>query len=149
VKNFCQEGRKIAEIVEKDGRMAVNRLQTAGKEAIEKRFGQKSAAKSDPLLIKKYVNGRFYDTVNKKYLKKADLVKLVEKGTAIRVIYTKTGRNVTRSVLAGLNVEKQTGKKMRLSIDDVANRLKENQKRVREAFERQLDSVRKAIKLPA
>ena len=149
VDEVIQIGREMVEGLEKDGRMVIDRLQATGKDAVEKLSGKKRTAKAQPLLIKKYVNGRFYDTVNKKYLKKDDLARLVKKQADIRIIYTKTGRNITRAVLSGLAVESQNGKKALLSIDEVANWLKENQKRIREALDRQVDTVRKAIKLPA
>ena len=149
VKGILKDGRKLADILEKDGRMVTDRLQAAGKEALEKFPGQTRVKKAQPLLIKKYVNGRFYDTVNKKYLKKDDLARLVKKRADIRIVYTKTGRNITRSVVSGLAAETKNGKQSRLSVDELANWLKENQKRIREAFDRQVNTVRKAIKLPA
>jgi hypothetical protein len=149
VKDLLQDGRKIAEIVEKDGRMVVDRLQSAGKETFDKHFGRGKSAKTEPVLIKKYVNGRFYDTVNKKYLKKDDLARLVKEGANLRIIYTKTGRNITRMVLSGLTVEPQSDKKAFLLLDEVTDRLKENQERIREAVDRRVDSVRKAIKISA
>ena len=149
VKGLVRDSRKLIGLLEKDGRMAADRLQTAGKETLEKLSGRKRAGKAEPLVIKKYVNGRFYDTVNKKYLKKDDLARLVKKQADIRIIYSKTGRNITRTVVAGLAVDAQGGKKARLSLDEVSSWLKENQTRIRETIDRQVNAVRKAIKLPA
>jgi len=55
------------------------------------------------LKIKKYANGRFFDTVNKKYIKPDDLAKLVKKGEEIKVTLTKTGKDITSTVLAQLS----------------------------------------------
>ena len=149
VDDVIQAGRELMEGLEKDSRRVLDRLQATGKEAIEKLPGRKTAGKQQPLLIKKYVNGRFYDTVNKKYLKKEELARLVKKQADIKIVFTKTGRNITRAVVSGLGVEAKRGQKARLSLDEVASWLKENKGRLQETVDRQVNTVRKAIKLPA
>jgi polyhydroxyalkanoate synthesis regulator protein len=49
-------------------------------------------------IIKTYTNGRFYDTLDKKYLSKDQLTALINKKEAIKVIMHKTGDDVTPSV---------------------------------------------------
>jgi polyhydroxyalkanoate synthesis regulator protein len=51
------------------------------------------------LKLKKYANGQFFDTINKKYITVAKLKEMVQKGEKIQVILTKTGKNITDSVL--------------------------------------------------
>ncbi len=41
--------------------------------------------------IKTYANGRFYDTLNKRYMSKDQLVALVDKKEAIKIIMHNTG----------------------------------------------------------
>jgi hypothetical protein len=149
VDEVVEIGRELMEGLEKDSRMVIDRLQAHGKEALEKFTGRETAGKAQPLLIKKYVNGRFYDTVNKKYLKKEDLARLVKKEAAIKVIYTKTGRNITRAVVASLAADSKGDKSAFLSIDELTSWLKKNQKRIRETIDRQVNTVRKAVKMPA
>jgi polyhydroxyalkanoate synthesis regulator protein len=50
--------------------------------------------------IKKYANGKFYDTLNKKYIPTAALKEMVEKGTKIKVTLRKTGEDITRSIVS-------------------------------------------------
>ena len=49
--------------------------------------------------IKKYANGKFYDTLNKKYISKATLKEMIKKGNDIKVTLIKTGEDITRSVI--------------------------------------------------
>jgi hypothetical protein len=54
------------------------------------------------LTVKKYANGRFYDTVNKRYLTRDQLSQLIEDKIKIRVVLAKTGKDVTKAVVASL-----------------------------------------------
>jgi polyhydroxyalkanoate synthesis regulator phasin len=54
------------------------------------------------LTLKKYANGRLFDTVNKQYMTKDQLSKLVEKKEKVKVILAKTGKDVTKSVVSSL-----------------------------------------------
>jgi polyhydroxyalkanoate synthesis regulator protein len=51
------------------------------------------------LNIKKYANGRFFDTVNKKYIKQEQLTDLIKKGKKMKVTLAKTGKDITASVI--------------------------------------------------
>lgn len=69
------------------------------------------------LHIKKYANGRFFDTENKKYIKQDQLADMIKNGEEIKVTLTKTGKDVTKSVIDQFTVKKtaekakKTGKK--------------------------------------
>lgn len=52
------------------------------------------------LNLKKYANGRFFDTVNKKFIKVEKLGEMIQKGEKIKVTFTKTGKDITDSVIA-------------------------------------------------
>jgi hypothetical protein len=148
VDDFIKGGREVIESLEKDTRLAAEELLASGKKAFEKLPGQAAGKESETLLIKKYVNGRFYDTVNKKYLKKNELARLVRQQKKIKIIFTKTGKDVTRSVVSGLSTETKNGKKAIPAADELVNWIKENQKRAKETIDRQLGNVRKTIKFP-
>jgi polyhydroxyalkanoate synthesis regulator protein len=60
------------------------------------------------LNIKKYANGQFFDTINKKYIKVEKLKELLQKGEKIKVTLAKTGKDITDSVF-----KKRGGKKER------------------------------------
>ena len=51
------------------------------------------------LKIKKYANGQFFDTINKKYIKVATLKEMIQKGEKIKVTLTKTGKDITAAVV--------------------------------------------------
>ena len=59
------------------------------------------------LNIKKYTDGRFFDTVNRKFLKPEQMAELIRKGEEFKVILTKTGKDITDSVIA--EITKKTG----------------------------------------
>ena len=149
VDDFIKGGQGIIEGLEKDTRLVAEELLASGKKAFEKLPGQAADRESETLLIKKYVNGRFYDTVNKKYLKKNELARLVKQQKKIKIIFTKTGKDVTRSVVSGLSTGIKDGKKATPAADELVNWIKENQRRIRKTVDRQLGSVRKMIKFPA
>lgn len=61
--------------------------------------------------IKRYANGQFFDTINKKYIKVAALKEMVEKGEKIKVTLSKTGKDITESVIERFSKKEAAGKK--------------------------------------
>ncbi len=55
--------------------------------------------------IKKYANGRFYDTEAKKYITQPQIRALQKTGKTITIIETKTGKDITVDVMAKLNAK--------------------------------------------
>ena len=51
------------------------------------------------LKLKKYANGQFFDTINKKYIKVEKVKEMIQKGEKIKVTLTKTGKDITTSVI--------------------------------------------------
>ena len=49
--------------------------------------------------LKKYANRRFFDTATKKYIKPEKLAELIKKGEKIHVTLTKTGKDITDTVI--------------------------------------------------
>lgn len=66
------------------------------------------------LNIKKYANGRFFDTDAKKYIKAEKLSEIISNGEEIKVTLTKTGKDITAEVLEQFT-KKQTAKKAKKS----------------------------------
>ncbi|MCG8615518.1 MAG: polyhydroxyalkanoate synthesis regulator DNA-binding domain-containing protein [Desulfobacterales bacterium] len=62
------------------------------------------------LKIKKYANGRFFNTEEKKYIKPEEMAELIKKGEEIKVTLTKTGKDITEKVIAQFT-EKKAEKK--------------------------------------
>lgn len=72
-------------------------------------------------IIKTYTNGRFYDTLNKKYISKENLAALLKKKEEITIIMHNTGSDVTQSVMKRLASLLNTKKESKLNIDNIKN----------------------------
>ena len=62
--------------------------------------------------IKKYANGRFYDTEAKNYLTRSQILDLQKAGKKITIVDTKTGKDITSDVMSRVKAkEKKVAKK--------------------------------------
>lgn len=61
--------------------------------------------------IKKYANGRFYDTVEKNYITRAQISELASAKKKIEVIDTRTGGDITGEILSKASAKDQKAKK--------------------------------------
>lgn len=61
-------------------------------------------------IIKKYANGRLYDTTSKQYLTKNELASLIDKNKKIKVVLAKTGKNITKATVADLDKKNKRAK---------------------------------------
>lgn len=62
--------------------------------------------------IKKYANGRFYDTEAKNYLTRSQILDLQKAGKKITIVDTKTGKDITSDVMSRVKAkEKKAAKK--------------------------------------
>lgn len=102
------------------------------------------------LNIKKYANGRFFDTDKKKYIKAEKLSELVQKGEEIKVTLTKTGEDITADILEQF-AKKSTGKKARKSIKKEIPFIKTDKlvKWVGEIIDARINHVLEIVKLPS
>jgi polyhydroxyalkanoate synthesis repressor PhaR len=64
----------------------------------------------DVRVIKKYPNRRIYDTQYSKYIKVEDIRDMIVEGESFVVLDSKTGKDVTRSVLLQLIIEQESEK---------------------------------------
>jgi hypothetical protein len=92
-------------------------------------------------IIKTYVNGRFYDTLDRRYLSKEQLAVLFNRKEAIKIVMHKTGSDVTQSVVKRLASLVNTGKAPKLSIDNI-------KKWVADQVDRRIDTAIALINLP-
>ncbi|NBO17924.1 MAG: polyhydroxyalkanoate synthesis repressor PhaR [Proteobacteria bacterium] len=67
-----------------------------------------TAAKSQPVVIKKYANRRLYDTGTSAYITLEDLCTRVKEGKDFVVVDAKTGQDLTRQVLTQIILEQET-----------------------------------------
>jgi len=73
---------------------------------------QAKAAEQDdakPVLIKKYPNRRLYNTLTSSYIVQDDIVELVKSDTPFVIEDTKTGEDITRSILNQVIFDQETG----------------------------------------
>ena len=111
------------------------------------------------LTIKKYANGRFYDTDNKKYLKKEEVVKLVASKKKVKVVFSKTGKDITATLRPKAKSKarpkaksadvrtkaKKTTEQVSASVKKWAN---ENRKWLSDNLDKRIDRVLKVLNLP-
>lgn len=73
---------------------------------------KKKRVKEEKMLnIKKYANGRFFDTVAKNYINPEKLAEMIKKGEDIKVTLAQTGKDITETVIAQFSKKAESGKK--------------------------------------
>ncbi len=92
-------------------------------------------------IIKTYANGRFYDTLDKKYLSKDQLAALIKKKQAFQIVMHKTGKDVTKAVLKQIGTVALPAKASRLNIDNLKKWLSDQ-------VDRRVENAIKLINLP-
>ena len=92
-------------------------------------------------IIKTYANGRFYDTLDKKYLSKDQLAALIKKKQAFQVVMHKTSKDVTKSVLKQMGAAAPASKASTLNIDNLKKWLSDQ-------VDRRVETAIKLINLP-
>ena len=92
-------------------------------------------------IIKTYVNGRFYDTLDKKYLSKDQLAALINKKGAFQIVMHKTGKDVTKSVLKQMGAAAPPSKAPALNIDNLKKWLSDQ-------VDRRVENAIQLINLP-
>ena len=99
------------------------------------------------LKIKKYSNGRFFDTETKEYIKSETLAEMVKNGEEIQVVLTRTGKDITDQVIEQLSKkeERKEEKKKKESPFLATDKL---MKWVGEVVDAKIEKVMEIIKLP-
>ena len=104
------------------------------------------------LTLKKYANGRLYDTVNKQYVPKDQLLKLIEKKEKIRVILAKTGKDVTKSVVASQPASKKSNKNSKIKPlfkkEAIKKRIEGQKKWLAKQIDKRKNSILEMMSLP-
>jgi polyhydroxyalkanoate synthesis regulator protein len=99
------------------------------------------------LNIKKYANGRFFDTATKKYIKPEKLAELINKGEKIHVTLTKTGKDITDTVIAQFS-KKEEQKKEKQKKDIPFLKTDKLVKWLGEVIDTKIEKVMEVINLP-
>jgi len=104
------------------------------------------------LTIKKYVNGRLYDTVNKQYVTKDQLSKLIKGKEKIKVIFAKTGKDITESVVSSLPTAKKTKTKAKnkplLKNKALQARVEGHKKWIAKQIDKRMDAIMEMMNFP-
>ena len=102
------------------------------------------------LNIKKYANGRFFDTATKKYIKPETLAELIKKGEKIHVTLTKTGKDITDTVIAQFSKKEDQKKEGQKKEKKEIPFLKTDKlvKWLGEVIDSKIEKVMEVIKLP-
>jgi hypothetical protein len=99
------------------------------------------------LNIKKYSNGRFFDTATKEYIKPEKLAELIKKGEEIQVILTKTGKDITDAVIGQL-LKKEEQKKEKQKKESSFLATDKLVKWLGEIIDTKIEQVMDVVKLP-
>lgn len=98
--------------------------------------------------IKQYANGRYYDTDNKKYVTKEDLAKLLAKKSKIKIIDSKTQKDITRKTISQLPEPRKTTKKAAAKKTDVKKWVDDNKKWISKNLDARINKILNAMNLP-
>ena len=99
------------------------------------------------LNIKKYSNGRFFDTATKEYIKPEKLAELIKKGEEIQVTLTKTGKDITDAVIGQL-LKKEEQKKEKQKKESSFLATDKLVKWLGEIIDTKIEQVMDVVKLP-
>ncbi len=76
--------------------------------------------------IKKYANGRLYDTTDKNYITLKQLAEMTQKGEKISIVATKTGADITSSIISKLPANRKPAKEASGNAADIVKWLGDN-----------------------
>ncbi|MFZ5573343.1 MAG: polyhydroxyalkanoate synthesis regulator DNA-binding domain-containing protein [Thermodesulfobacteriota bacterium] len=71
------------------------------------------------LLIKKYANGKLYDTLNKEYITREQLSDIIKSKKKCKVVLSSTGKDVTKAVTAQLTAASSKKKEAPLKPENI------------------------------
>ena len=105
------------------------------------------------LTLKKYANGRLFDTVNKHYVTKDQLSAMIEEKEKIRIILAKTGKDVTKSVVSSLptlKTVKTNGKnKSLLTKKAMKRRVEGHKKWITMQIDKRMNTIMEMMHFPS
>lgn len=102
-------------------------------------------------LIKRYANGRYYDTVAKNYITRDRIAELVDAGEKISITETRTGEDITDRILAqvseraSVSGETPDGGPSRDTVETILSQLLKRGESVFDEGRRRLESMREGL----
>ena len=100
------------------------------------------------LTIKKYANGRLYDTESKEYITQDELAELIEKKTKVKIVLSKTGKDITKTFTAKLSSKPKSKKNDHKIPKNIKKWIDENKKWLGDNVEKQIDKLLDVMNLP-
>jgi len=101
------------------------------------------------ITIKKYANGRLFNTENKKYITQEELTKLINKKTKLKVVNSKTGKNITKSITDKLSSKPKSKKNDSKIPKNIKKWIDENKKWFSDNLDKQIDRLLDVMNLPS
>ena len=94
----------------------------------------------DPLIIKRYGNRRLYNTETSTYVNYQDLSEIIRKGQDIRVIDSKSGEDVTKSILIQVILEEEKSNKSVLPAEFLFQLIRSQEESLHDFFQNYLSA---------
>lgn len=94
---------------------------------------------AEPRIIKKYPNRRLYDTELSKYVALVDLRKLIHDGVEFKVIDSKSGEDISRSILIQIITEQEAGNEALFSTEMLTEIIRNYDEAIHDVFQSYLD----------
>jgi len=98
-----------------------------------------------PRIIKKYPNRRLYDTELSKYVTLVDLRKLIHDEVEFKVMDSRSGEDITRSILIQIITEQEAGEEALFSTDMLTDIIRYYDEAVHDVFHSYLDQSMRAF----
>jgi len=87
------------------------------------------------IIIKKYSNRRLYDTSNKRYVTLDDIATLIQEGSEIKVVDTRTSEDISKLILIQVVLESEKNKQDILPVSFLHMLIKHGNKIAKDFFE--------------
>jgi len=94
----------------------------------------------DPVIIKRYGNRRLYNTETSTYVNYQDLSEIIRKGQDIRVIDSKSGEDVTKSILIQVILEEEKSNKSVLPAEFLFQLIRSQEESMHDFFQNYLSA---------
>ena len=94
----------------------------------------------DPVIIKRYGNRRLYNTETSTYVNYQDLSEIIRKGQDIRVIDSKSGEDVTKSILIQVILEEEKSNKSVLPAEFLFQLIRSQEESLHDFFQNYLSA---------
>jgi len=94
----------------------------------------------DPVIIKRYGNRRLYNTETSTYVNYQDLSEIIRKGEDIQVIDSKSGEDVTKSILIQVILEEEKNNKSVLPAEFLFQLIRSQEESLHDFFQNYLSA---------